>query len=41
MKKIKAIIHILKLLQIGLDTKDFMKIEKELTDFYTRIGVLK
>lgn len=40
MKKLKAIIQILKLLQIGLDTKDFVKIEKEMREFYTRTGVL-
>jgi hypothetical protein len=40
MKKLKAIIHIIKVLKQGTGENDLVKLDKLLTDFYRTKGLL-
>ena len=40
MKKLKAVINIIKTLKIGLGEKDIVKIDKILIEFYKAKGVI-
>lgn len=40
MKRLKALIHIIKILKQGVGVDNLIDLDKELTEFYTRKGVL-
>lgn len=40
MKKVKHIIHIIKLLKIALDVKTIVDVDNKLTTFYKDMGVI-